>query len=294
MISKDEPLLPSLIEIASRSESKGSVLAGGLGLRLKREYLKSNGATELFKNLPEIRATSDIDLFLRIDLWVYKEEAIKFRAMLKELNYEPVEGRENWQFEKPQLGLPNNKLILDLMARNPLDEEKVKTHAPRVGVGKSTGIHGHVTPEAFAIEELPITVPIGEINSTVLIAHPYAYLNLKVQAANDWAEEMAGKIKSKVDPDSGERLRLKHVTDVYMIVGMLTQEELADARKLAKKYEGHSKAKSIRESARNLYGNREAYGCAAIRAHNGGELAADFDKNYEYFWDALSQALGVG
>lgn len=294
----EEPLWPHLIEIARRRESQRAVLAGGLGLRLKKAHLTYVNAKTVFTELVELRPTVDIDLFLRIDLWIDRDVAKDFRAMLDDLGYKPVV--PNWRFEKPLANVNGKTAKLDLMARQPTEGEDVKVSLPRVGTGQKIGIHGHLAEEAFAIDTETLTVTLATEDTTVNIqvAHPYAYLNLKVAAANDWVRELREEIKPRfvlnADGSSTEaRVREKHVTDVYAIVGMMTAEELSQAEDIARNYADHPKAKEIRDAAKDLYGSKESIGSQAVSTYNNGAWADHFDGNYGKFWDALSQALGI-
>jgi hypothetical protein len=293
----------------TRPEGKAGVLAGGLGLRLKRDFLNLTNAKTLFDVVPELRATSDMDFLLRMDLWAKKDEgtgefpAKGFRAMLVELGYQDV--INSWNFKKPYAGIDGKFVVLDLQARLPKSddegktieaEEGIKVKDNQVGRGMKVNLSGLVTPEAFAFEDSPIEFEIenGGGTASIQVPHPYAWLNLKVAAAQDWLLEIEGGKTPKKPLDNGDSRRLKHVTDVYIIVGMMTDEELTLAERLASKYVDLLIAKTIREGAKALFGTKESEGCLAIKAHNGGELSAHFDENYEVFWDALSRALGVG
>ena len=309
MIGKDEPLLPYLFEIVSRPEGKAGVLAGGLGLRLKRDFLNLTNAKTLFDVVPELRATSDMDFLLRMDLWAKKDErtgefpAKGFRAMLVELGYQHV--LNSWKLRKPYSGIEGKFVELDLQARLPQKDSSgqkieaemlIKVKEKQVGREMGVNLSGLATPEAFAFEESPISIEIqlDDRKAVVQVPHPYAWLNLKVTAATDWWLEINGEKKPKKPLDNGDSRRLKHVTDVYIIVGMMTEEELTLAETLALKYVNLPIARTIREGAKALFGTRESEGCLAIKAHNNGELSGHFDENYDVFWDALSRALCVG
>jgi hypothetical protein len=62
-----DPLLISLLELLKEAEPAGWPLTvgGGLGLFLKRNEYERRGERTLFDRLPEVRATNDIDVFLR-------------------------------------------------------------------------------------------------------------------------------------------------------------------------------------------------------------------------------------
>jgi hypothetical protein len=295
----DEPLWDSLVEIARCPEFSQSILAGGLGLRVKKAHLVASGARTLFKEPLDLRVTSDIDLFLEIKVWLDSQRPLPQKPALTKLGYEVKE--EHWKFTKRVDGLPNRIVVLDLMAREPKEGEAAVTKGKRVKAEKDGEIHGYRTPEAFAIEDLPIDVVLKDTptDSKIRVAHPYAYLNLKVAAANDWARELREEIKPKFkrdgeDIEMNSRSREKHVTDVYAIVGMMTEGELGQAEELAVKYADDWKAQEIRDAAQALYGTTESPGSAAIRAYSSGAWADHFKENYEEFKDTLKRAIGFG
>ena len=299
MIGQHEPLLPYLFEIAAKPEVQGTVLAGGLGIRLKKEKVVSEGAVTVFDEIPELRATSDIDLLLRIGLWIEPNQAKAFREVLKNLDYKVI--LHSWHFQKPFHGSDSKRVKLDLQAREPLEDEQVKVKRKQVGKEMGTELAGYLTPEAFAVDDMPIEIEItheGELAS-ILVPHPYAWLNLKIAAAHDWMLELKGEIEPKfvLDADGNPtaiRTRVKHVSDVYALVGMMTGEELEQAEALADKYKDHPKAIEIRHAAAELYGSIASQGCQVISTHQGGAWREHLEVNYDRFWDALSQALGVG
>jgi hypothetical protein len=294
----EEPLWPYLHEIAARPETKGTILTGGLGLRVKKAYLDQLGDACLFREVPELRATADLDFLLRLQLWTEVERAIAFRKALGELGYDVI--LHSWHFQKPFEGQEGRRVKLDLQARPPREGEAVKVRKKQVGKEMGTELAGYLTPEAFAVDDSPIEIPIThqEVNTSILVPHPYAWLNLKVAAANDWRRELGGEIEPKFVKDAegkptDARVREKHVTDVYSIVGMMTEAELTQAEQLTGNYSDHAKAQEIRSAAQTLYGSRESQGSLAIRTYNAGTWAEHFDTNYEVFWDALSRSLGI-
>jgi hypothetical protein len=95
----DDPLLPYLFEIISQPEAEGMILGGGFGMRMKQQHLRESGQLTLVKDLPEARATQDLDVFLNLQLWIEKERAIAYREMLLRLGYEVAV--HSWRFRKP-------------------------------------------------------------------------------------------------------------------------------------------------------------------------------------------------
>jgi hypothetical protein len=126
---KDDPLWPYLAEIIRCPEAEGIILAGGFGLRLKQYYLNGRKSTAngqqitLLDELPEARATPDLDMFLNVNIWVETEKAHALsKALRGSLNYETV--LHSWHFRKPLSEIQNRYVKLDLLARQPLDMKR--------------------------------------------------------------------------------------------------------------------------------------------------------------------------
>lgn len=281
-----DPLLAHLLDIASDPASNDLILGGGFGIRVKQAYLKANNLRTLLPAVPEGRATQDLDFFLRMALFIQKERGEAIRRLLDRLAYE--EHTPKWQFGKPfDMATPAIRVKVDLLARTPLAGENVRVKAPRVGVGADSDIHGRETPEAFAVEDSPLRVPLSGIRSdgiqtsaSILVAHPYASLNMKVKAAHDWLKMEQG---ARVHKNNATR----HVFDVYTLIAMLTEIELEEAAELATRYRSVPMAAEIRACAIELYGEEEAPGVAELRRQLRGEM------NYPLFWTALNKAIGI-
>jgi hypothetical protein len=281
-----DPLLVHLIDIVSDPAAEGLILAGGFGIRLKQAYLQNIQARTLIPRVPEARATLDFDFFLRISLFVETERGRAVRALLDRLDYR--EHTPRWQFGKPLIvGDPERKVKIDLMARSPKEDEGIPVKSPRVGSGSGINLHGFETPEAFAVEDSPVSLPLEGRNSGgvsvkayVMVPHAYASLNMKVKAAHDWLRSEHGEITKKPGQE-------KHVFDVYVLTAMLVENELAEAQKLAQQYDAYPILKEIRDCARELYGENNAPGVQEIQRRTN----TDFD--YAVFWEALCGMLGI-
>lgn len=278
----DDPLLPHLLDILVAPAAQRLILAGGFGLRIKQAYLASRGETTLITPIPPARPTTDLDLFLRMDLFIEAGAQDQIREHLRGLLYKPLQ--PNWQFVKPMGGPRSNReIVVDLMARHPVEGESVKLRPPRVG---QNALHGRSTEEAFAIELNPLAIPVQGVTSLgeavtvdVILAHPYAMLNMKVRAAHDWLKMERGEIKRK---DFSE----KHAYDVYMLIAMLTNIEFDECRNLAAEFANCEIAASIRQEALALFSTSAAPGSREV----GRRLGSDF--NFESFDEGLRVALG--
>jgi hypothetical protein len=298
----DDPLLPYLAEIVACPEAQGIILSGGFGMRLKQYHLiqqrEAAGGQQitLVVVFPEARATQDLDLFLNVNIWVEIDKAKVLSAAIHEpLGYETA--TYSWQYRKPLAGVENRFVKLDMMARHPrLDEiVKVKGNPKQVGREMGTGISGRETREAFAIDDSPIllTFPFGEKEHSVLVPHPYAWLNMKVRAAYDWLLERRGLVDAKLTKE-GDRVRLKHVYDVYVLIAMLTPEELAQSAALAAKYFDHEEARKTLKQAIELYGSADAVGIQTVEAYARLYMGDDLAIDHDLFWrDGLKVALGI-
>jgi hypothetical protein len=149
-----DPLLPHLLDILSSPDSRGLILAGGFGIRIKQSYLRDTNTRTLITPFPEARATLDLDFFLSLSLFVEKERGAAVRQLLDKLNY--TEYTPKYQFEKPMASAsPEQKVKVDLLARLP-EGEDIHVKSLRVGANSGIDLHGRETPEGFAVEENPV------------------------------------------------------------------------------------------------------------------------------------------
>lgn len=282
-------LVQRLHELVSAVPQESIILAGGLGLMLKRRHLAHLGAATLAQSAghehPEARATTDIDIFLRIELFTRQEEGRQIRLALDRLDYK--ERTPKWQFEKPLSDArPDPCVVVDLLARRPTDSEGVRVKSLRVGAGSKTDLHGRETVEAFAVECEPQIIDIldeGRSLEQVLTAHPYAWLNMKVRAAHDWLrfQMQPWELRENQQPPSA-----KHAFDVALIVAMITEAELDVCKRLAVEFRDDHVAQQIRSEATELFGRPEAPGW--IEARQQGMF-----NDYDLIWPALSDMLGA-
>ncbi len=280
-----DPLLPHLLDIVSDPASEGLILAGGFGIRLKMERVRTSGLRTLITDVPPARATRDLDFFLSLSLFAHKERGAAVRDLLNRLGYS--EYTPNYQFEKPlDSENPERKVRVDLLARPPGPGDGIRVKGPRVK-RSGLGLHGRVTPEAFAVENNPTRLDAhgarsdgGRAEASVFVPHPYAWLNMKVKAAHDWLEMERGKIPRKPNSE-------RHVFDVYVLTAMLTEAELDEAAEYAGRYADHAQAADVRRCAIALFGSNSASGTLeAARQCPGRFEGAVFD-------EAIRRALGI-
>lgn len=282
-----DPLLPHLLDIVSDPAAEGLILAGGFGMRIKQNYLNETQARTLIAEVPTARATQDLDFFLRMELFLQPERGRNIRTLLDGLAY--TEHTPKWQFGKPyDAASPDRQVMVDLLARRPGPDEPIRSDDRRVGGKSGTDLHGRTTAEAFAIEEQPQAIPVSgtKSNGTVVdarvhVPHPYAFLQMKIKAAHEWHER---KQKGEHKPYSE-----KHVFDVYILVAMLTEQELIECSTLAAKYEDHPIARDNRLHSEVLFETADAPGFLEVARQGGAAVRS----NHAVFVEALYGAVGV-
>ena len=159
--------------------------------------------------------------------------------------------------------------------------------SPRVGSNSDINLHGRVTPEGFAVEYAPDSIPISGnrsdgtlINATVLLPNSYAWLNLKLQAAHDWLNMTKGELKMKQHSE-------KHVLDVYILTAMLTEDDIHKCKALVRHYHNNPVSNNSLRYASELFGTEETAGIKEIVRQLGSAI------DYRLFYDALEAALTV-
>ncbi len=228
-----DPLRTSLIYLLYelRDDEVPFTVGGGFGLFLKRLHLAGRREQTLFAELPEPRATNDIDLFLRAELLADKGRTEALVAAIHRLGYIPVEKAKYFQWRRPiEIGGVTQEVKLDALV-GPLGahRKKLQVNPPRVRPkGKSVGFHAHQTDEALFLEDAPIAVELRGIRSTgeeytatVYVPEAFPYLLMKLSAFADRKD------------DGNKDLGRHHALDAYTVVGMMTEAEYDRARALA-------------------------------------------------------------
>ena len=276
---KNNPLHPHLLDILKSPASEGLILGGGYGLQLKRQHVK--GKKTLLQSIPEVRATMDLDFFLRLELFMDPERERGVRELLDSLNYRPK--ANHFLFEKP-LGeeYPDRFAKVDLLAREPTSSEpNLKLKPPRVGSrSKDVNLHGRHTPEAFAVEESTIKILVNEEPTLhVHVPHPFSWLVMKTVAAGDWLKTRG---TGQAKPNSE-----KHAYDCYILTGMITEDELESCREFNDRYKGHAKLQEARELGRHLFCESTSPGYLEACKR------ANVDLEFEVFWEGYQLIMGL-
>lgn len=258
-------------------------------MRLKQALLEEQireGRT-LMSSVPTARATQDLDLFLNMEMWIEKEKGKAVRALLDGLDYQVIQGSENWQFGKlPDPATDRLQLKIDLHARQPRSDEPVKHDGRRVGQG--IGLHGRETPEAFAMDDRPTLIQVSglrtdgeQVQAAVLVPHPYASLNMKVKAAHDWLHVARGEAEQRAQSP-------KHVLDVYLLIAMMLPTEFEECHALVAQYADHPMAQENRGNATELFADPNGRGPVEVQRQIG-----DLPYDHDTFWDALQVVFGA-
>jgi hypothetical protein len=228
-----DPLRTCLLDLLYelRDQNVPLTIGGGFGLFLKRQHLTERRERTLFAELPEPRATNDIDIFFRADLLTNQASTVALVEAIRRLGYVPVEAAKYFQWKRRvEVGGITQEVKLDALV-GPLGDRRAKlqVNPPRVRPkGKSVGFHAHQTDEALFLEEAPVAVELrgnrstGEpYAATASVPEAFPYLLMKLSAFADRKE------------DENKGLGRHHALDAYTIVGMMTETEYDRARSLA-------------------------------------------------------------
>ncbi len=228
-----DPLRACLLDLLYELRDKDIPLTvgGGFGLFLKRQHLAERHERTLFVELPEPRATNDIDVFFRADLLTNRASTAALVDVIVRLGYVPVEEARYFQWKRPVIvGGVTQEVKLDALV-GPLGDRRTKlqVNPPRVRPkGKGLGFHAHQSDEALFLEDAPIRIELSGSRSTgeaytgtAYVPEAFPYLLMKLSA---FADRKA---------DENKDLGRHHALDAYTIVGMMTEAEYERARMLA-------------------------------------------------------------
>ncbi len=159
-------LQQELCTLANRLAQHGIrlIIGGGFGILLRSIHVEATNAHTLRPVTPP-RATNDLDLFLTADIITDVDSVQRIRSVLDELGYEPVPTAKNYQFARPVTILGRSGVLkIDLLAQEPrtaVEEGKAKRDSRRIRPrGPFTGLHAHVAPEAFSLDEQLLSVSV--------------------------------------------------------------------------------------------------------------------------------------
>jgi len=145
-----DPLRQDLCRLAMALEPSSIrlLLAGGYGILLKAEYLVHTGA-ETVASTSFPRATRDLDLVLTSEIIADAGKLTTVREALKHLGYEPLAGREHYQWGRVTEDEGRETPIkIDLMGQIPEDRRGMSIRARRMRPHGFKGLHAHPMKEA--------------------------------------------------------------------------------------------------------------------------------------------------
>ncbi len=258
-------LLDLLYEL--RNSDVRLIVCGGYGLYLKHREIERTNAATLFTFIPPARSTNDLDLFLATQILVDPESAKVVLEAMRALQCIPVAAKENFQFTKgfDCDGKPS-QVKFDFLTKMPSDPSEAAAldiQKTRVKNKKGHGIHAYLTAEAIAVEDSPMPIEIEGLRTTgeeykdkVYLPQAYAYLMMKLFAFRDWE-----KTKQKSDYAS------KHALDLYSIVAMMTEIELAKAEESSQKYRDMTMAQEAALIVNEYFSQKTGMGIIRLREH---------------------------
>lgn len=263
-----DPLRACLLDLLYelRDDQVPLTVGGGFGLFLKRLHLDKNKTRTLYTELPQPRATNDIDLFLRADVLVDRTKIEKLVEAIKRLNYEPVQEAKYFQWRRSiDVGGVPQFVKLDALV-GPLGQHRtgLKVSPPRVRPkGKSVEFHAHETEEALFLDEQPVAIELegkrlnGELyKAVVYVPDAFPYLQMKLSAFWDRKED--------ADKDLGRH----HAIDAYTIVGMMTENEYERAKELAKRSRDNQHYRRVCKIVSEDFVEDSSTGLIRMREHN--------------------------
>lgn len=259
-----EALTGTLLDLARALDPAGIPLTvgGGFGLYLKQQHLRKTGERTLLQELPESRATNDIDLFLRVDLLAQLEAMKRVAAALKSLEFTPVDNAKYFQWERT---LPGDlEVKIDLLV-GPLGDfrSKLKTDKPpRVRPKGNVQLHAHTTEEALEIDTRSAAIALSDRctdgaphSTTIYLPQPFTYLMMKLFAFDDRKE------------DAKKDVGRHHAMDIYRIVAMMTEGELGAAKELSRKYAGDERFQRACRIVAGDFASASSLGMLRLKEH---------------------------
>jgi hypothetical protein len=150
-----DDLKAALLDLARGVGNEIPLIEGrGFGLYLRQEQLRQSGERTLLPQLPEPRATNDIDIFVRMEVIVSAEKVRGLQQKIEQLGFVPVEGAEYFQWKRTDA--EDRQVKIDLLC-GPLGEFSEQLHTnslPRVrpkAPKKTLRFHARQTEEAIEL-----------------------------------------------------------------------------------------------------------------------------------------------
>lgn len=243
------------------------LLGGGYGLYLKQQHLtQARVATLINVDLwPVARVTQDLDLLLTAELVGNVDDMTTVRSALDRLAYEVIEGSKYLQFVR---NVTDTRIVkidlltaqLDVLASSPAitaDDRRARPSAKN-----RPDLHAHPTDGAIGLAESTISLDVSGTLSNgaaaqarIRLPHPFSYLMMKLTAYRD----------RKNDP--AKDLGQHHALDVFRIMAMLTQAEMAEVTKQVAQHQSNPQMQSCRQVAELDFASESSAGVLAMRRH---------------------------
>ena len=247
------------------------MLVGGSGLLLRRQWRLEEGVATLISAVPPLRTTDDFDLLLRLEVLADAEQRLAIRQVLAGLGYQTH--AQNFQFIRPGSGdtaLGRREVKVDFLAQLPgTDMPGLKVSSHRVGAkhsGEGESLHGYVTPEALLTDAPPLQLMVegtgtdgSDQSSEVLLPHPFTLIVMKLHAFRD------AQLGNGRHPDRRPGLARKHVSDIYSLVALLTQQEEQTLGTLGRRYADQPATQEAASIIRALLSAPTAPGTLVLR-----------------------------
>lgn len=261
-----DPLFTSLLDLLRELDACGVPLTvgGGFGLYLKRAHLEGSGERTLFTELPSVRSTNDVDLFLRGEVLADLPRTRNVAEAIKKLGYQAVETAKYLQWKKPVVVAgAEQEVKLDVLV-GPLGKylSKLKVSRPRARPRGNIRFHAHMVDEALHIEDQPVRIPVEGATSDGLpyksaayVPEAFPYLLMKLHAFSDR--------KADTDKDLGRH----HALDAYTIVGMMTEPEYERAKAFGAADRDDEHVTRARSIVGEDFSNGTAPGVLRLREH---------------------------
>lgn len=241
------------------------IIGGGFGLYLRQEQIRRSGERTLLQQLPEPRATNDIDVFVRMEVLVSAERVRVLQQQIEQLGYIPVDGAEYFQWERTDTEGRQSKI--DLLC-GPIGAFSSQLHTnslPRVRpkAPKNTlRFHARQTEEAIELDTRAVAIPIegrcsdGTASTGMIhVPHPFTYMMMKLFAFDDRKD------------DDRKDVGRHHAMDLYRIVAMMTESEYENAVALGESYRSDQRVERAQRIVADHFDTATALGMLRLREH---------------------------
>lgn len=277
-----DPLARDLCRLARRLEAADVelFLVGGYGLVRKAQTIHNLGVETVAPN-PFLRATEDLDVLLTAEIVADATRMDAIKRALEELDYEPIPGREHYQWSR-ELDGTDRSVKIDILGQVPEDTSSLKMGERRMRPRNVEGLHANPVAEAVFIKELASQLEVCRDSPAVTVAlpHPFNYLLLKLHAFDDRKH------------DERTDLGRHHAFDLYRIVAMMTRKEWDEVEELVGDHGESATMIHARGLVQRLFVGPEALGGIRVREHIRATGVDTAGYPVEEFLGDLQELLG--